>query len=347
MSAVALVERQYNRIQLHKPHKRRERSMNGAERKIAGVIEPLITRINCSRNVKQNADKLVGMIKAKEASRPKLFNSLFYQGYEPVDAKQTALNEVVPQLIPNRTIEEAWTIIMENFGIAESIVKRFGFDRIAGMNHEDAVCILVEYSLFETALFFDEKKGRFSTYAYNRTDNCRNEIVRRAGHINFSMNMIEKMGKMLYHNGQNPEISAEELAKFVGVNQKQLEKVKRAARLRNPGSALGGNVHDYIANKNMLRYFALDLDSEVLVKYSPENEAIRNDLCRMIEEAIKSLPEKEAKVLKMHFGIGCSPKTLAECGNELGVSREWIRQLQLKAFRKIRHHFNYLREYLD
>ena len=347
VSAVVLVRRENNRIQLRKPHRKRIESMNGAERKITRVIEPLISTIRYSKKLKKNKDELLGMVKSKRASRPKLFNSLFYQGYEPVDAKNTALNEVVPGMIPNRTIEEAWVLIIENFGIAESIVKRYCFDMISGITHKDAVHILVEYSLFETALFFDESKGNFSTYAYSRTDNCRNEIIRRGGQLKFSVNMIEKIGRLLYHSGKNPDITDEKLAEAVGVKPKNLERLKVAAKLRSPGSVLGGDTCEHLANKKKLKQFALDPGSDVLTMHNPEEEAIRNDMIQILETALAGLSKREAKIIRMHHGIGCKPKTLNECAKKFNISRERVRQIEVKALQKIRRRFDYLRECLD
>lgn len=347
VSAVVLVGREENRIQLRKPHRKRIESMNKAERKITRIIEPLISTITYSKNLEKNKNELLAMVRSKRASRPKLFNSLFYQGYEPADAKSTALNEVVPGMIPNRTIEEAWALIVENFGIAQSIVKRYCFDTISGVTHEDAVQILVEYSLFETALFFDETKGNFSTYAYSRKDNCKNEIIKREGQLKFSMNMIEKIGRLLYHSGKNQYISEENLAENVGVKLKHLERLKAVARLRSPGSVLGGNTCEHLANKKRLKQFALDPGSDILMKYNPENEAIRNEMIQILETALAGLTRREARIIRMHHGIGCKPKTLNECAKEFSVSRERIRQIELKAFQKLRRRFDYLRECLD
>ena len=57
-----------------------------------------------------------------------------------------------------------------------------------------------------------------------------------------------------------------------------------------------------------------------------------------VAEVIASLSDREAKVLKMRFGLsGQKPMTLEEVGREFGVTRERIRQIESKALRKLRH----------
>lgn len=59
-----------------------------------------------------------------------------------------------------------------------------------------------------------------------------------------------------------------------------------------------------------------------------------------IEEALGAMPEKNRSILKWRYGIGCDAMTLAECGNEMGVSRERARQIERRALRYLRHHPN-------
>lgn len=57
-----------------------------------------------------------------------------------------------------------------------------------------------------------------------------------------------------------------------------------------------------------------------------------------IEQALEAMPEKNRSILKWRYGIGCDAKTLAECGKEMGVSRERARQVERRALRYLRHH---------
>jgi RNA polymerase primary sigma factor len=65
---------------------------------------------------------------------------------------------------------------------------------------------------------------------------------------------------------------------------------------------------------------------------------ININLREQIEEALKSLTEREAKVLRMRFGLGDGNEhTLEEVGQQFKVTRERIRQIEAKALRKLKH----------
>jgi RNA polymerase primary sigma factor len=69
-----------------------------------------------------------------------------------------------------------------------------------------------------------------------------------------------------------------------------------------------------------------------------------------IEEVLRTLTEREAKVIRLRFGIGDGyPRTLEEVGTEFQVTRERIRQIEAKALRKLRHptRSQQLRGFLD
>ena len=70
----------------------------------------------------------------------------------------------------------------------------------------------------------------------------------------------------------------------------------------------------------------------------PLEAAINSDLEEQTGKVLASLTEREEKVLRMRFGIGIkSDHTLEEVGQEFGVTRERIRQIEAKALRKLRH----------
>lgn len=71
---------------------------------------------------------------------------------------------------------------------------------------------------------------------------------------------------------------------------------------------------------------------------SPLQRAIHRDLKKQIEEVLHNLSPKEAKILRRRFGIGeDSTRTLEELGQEFDVTRERIRQIEVKAIRKLKH----------
>lgn len=71
---------------------------------------------------------------------------------------------------------------------------------------------------------------------------------------------------------------------------------------------------------------------------SPLDNVINNDLRKKIETILETLHPKESWILRKRFGIGDdSPCTLEELGNEFDLTRERIRQIELKALRKLKH----------
>ena len=78
--------------------------------------------------------------------------------------------------------------------------------------------------------------------------------------------------------------------------------------------------------------------------------ARRTGLRDVVKDILDSLTPREAKVLRMRFGIEMqSDHTLEEVGKQFDVTRERIRQIEAKALRKLRHpsRANYLRSFLD
>lgn len=71
---------------------------------------------------------------------------------------------------------------------------------------------------------------------------------------------------------------------------------------------------------------------------TPADEMLDTDRVRVVEEALGRLSPREEKVLRMRFAIGVpEPHTLREIGEDLGVTRERVRQIQVKAQRRLRH----------
>jgi RNA polymerase primary sigma factor len=82
----------------------------------------------------------------------------------------------------------------------------------------------------------------------------------------------------------------------------------------------------------------------------PQEVAVQSSLCSITRMILETLPPREAQVLCMRFGIGEEDdQTLLEVGQELGVSRERIRQIEAKALGKLRRpaRGRWLRLFLD
>ncbi|MCX7929677.1 MAG: RNA polymerase sigma factor RpoD/SigA [Chlorobi bacterium] len=70
----------------------------------------------------------------------------------------------------------------------------------------------------------------------------------------------------------------------------------------------------------------------------PDSELIHESLCYEIHQALVTLPEREAAVIRYYFGVdGCPQLTLEEIGEKLSLTRERVRQIKEKAIRRLRH----------
>jgi RNA polymerase primary sigma factor len=70
---------------------------------------------------------------------------------------------------------------------------------------------------------------------------------------------------------------------------------------------------------------------------SPDEELEEKETADVVNEMLDTLTPREAKVLRMRFGIGCAEHTLEEAGLVYDVTKERIRQIEAKAMRKMKH----------
>ena len=182
---------------------------------------------------------------------------------------------------------------------------------------------------------FEYRRGyKFSTYA---TWWIRQAITRaiadQARTIRIPVHMIETINKLIRISralvqevGREP--SCEEIAKKMDMPINKVRKIIKIAQepisLETPiGEEEDSHLGDFIEDK---------------VLPSPPETVIHINLREQIDEALKTLTEREAKVLKMRFGLGDGNEhTLEEVGQQFKVTRERIRQIEAKALRKLKH----------
>jgi RNA polymerase primary sigma factor len=70
---------------------------------------------------------------------------------------------------------------------------------------------------------------------------------------------------------------------------------------------------------------------------SPEEEAMRSQMADEVEQAMAPLTDREREVLRLHYGLGMDRElTLDEIGRRLSITRERVRQIEVKAIEKMR-----------
>ena len=194
---------------------------------------------------------------------------------------------------------------------------------------------------------FAYRRGyKFSTYA---TWWIRQAITRsiadQARTIRIPVHMIETINKlnrisrqMLQEMGR--EATPEELAERMEMPEDKIRKVLKIAKepisMETPiGDDEDSHLGDFIEDNNVM---------------SPSESATTSGLSESTQEVLEGLTAREAKVLRMRFGIDMNTDhTLEEVGKQFDVTRERIRQIEAKALRKLRHpsRSDQLRSFLD
>lgn len=182
---------------------------------------------------------------------------------------------------------------------------------------------------------FDYKKGyKFSTYA---TWWIRQAITRaiadQARTIRIPVHMVETINKLirtsrllLQRLGREP--SPEEIAEEL---EMPVEKVMEIQKIAQDPVSLETPIGE--EDDSHLGDFIQDDDSP-----APQDAAAYTMLKEQLEEVMGTLTPREAKVLKLRFGLeDGKARTLEEVGKEFDVTRERIRQIEAKALRKLRH----------
>ena len=194
---------------------------------------------------------------------------------------------------------------------------------------------------------FEYRRGyKFSTYA---TWWIRQAITRsiadQARTIRIPVHMIETINKlnrisrqMLQEMGREP--TPEELGERMEMPEDKVRKVLKIAKepisMETPiGDDEDSHLGDFIEDHTI---------------HSPVDSATGQGLQEATKEVLAGLTAREAKVLRMRFGIDMNTDhTLEEVGKQFDVTRERIRQIEAKALRKLRHptRSDYLRSFLD
>lgn len=182
---------------------------------------------------------------------------------------------------------------------------------------------------------FEYRRGyKFSTYA---TWWIRQAITRsiadQARTIRIPVHMIETINKLnriqrqlLQKMGREP--TPEELAEEMEMPEDKIRKVMKIAKepisMETPvGDDEDSSLGDFIEDSNIL---------------SPQDAADLEGMSETTREMLNTLTPREAKVLRMRFGLGMNTDhTLEEVGKQFDVTRERIRQIEAKALRKLRH----------
>lgn len=199
--------------------------------------------------------------------------------------------------------------------------------------------------LMKAADRYESGKGtKFSTYStWWIRQRITRAILDQARTIRLPVHLIEESTrisriytKFMREKGREP--SPEEVSKIMGLSVTRVNEILRAIQepvsLETPILSEEKELKDVIVDEKSV---------------SPFKTLENNEASSRIEEVLSSLTEREEKIIRMRFGIGVGTEhTLEEVGKFFNLTRERIRQIEIKALKKLRHpaRSKMLREYV-
>lgn len=256
--------------------------------------------------------------------------------YDFSSVKQS--NETLCYLVQKGNEQARQDICLKNknliYKYANSYYRYFGND----LEFDDLM--QVGYlGLLTAAEKFDIKRDRaFSTYAvYWIKQAISREIMDHGFRIRIPVHMMERIAKasrfdrIYAADGLDYSARIEQIADAMGTSVDDVETLLSMKHQFLSSTSLDTPVGE--ENDSVLGDF-IEADES----YDIEAQIVQKDLTETIEKLLKTLPQREAKVLRMRCGIEDGRvHTLEEVGKEYNVTRERIRQIEAKALRRMRH----------
>ena len=173
---------------------------------------------------------------------------------------------------------------------------------------------------------------KFSTYAIwwirqsiQRAIADKSRSIRLPAHLHEKMNAYRRKKQQLT-NEMGVEPTVKEIAEYMGIAAEKAYEFEQGL-----SDAISYDVQIGEDGENTLADILEDENTK-----GPEELAMGNALSDAVEEVLSMLSDKEAGIIRYRFGIGeDEPKTLEEVGRIYGVTRERIRQIEVKAMRKL------------
>ncbi|HEY3177035.1 MAG TPA: sigma-70 family RNA polymerase sigma factor [Candidatus Polarisedimenticolia bacterium] len=261
-------------------------------------------------------------------------------GMKPEELKDRSLAAIESRDLLDRARED---MIRANLRLVVFIAKRY-------VNQGLSLMDLIQegnLGLMKAVEKFEYRRGyKFSTYAFwwikqamDRAIADKSRIIRIPVHMNEKYKKVsDAVRELTKAMGREP--SSKEIARKMHM---PVAKIKEILELVKDPIFFERNTEDDEGG-GLLRFVS---DDKV---ESPFEQAVNRDLTEKIQEALKTLSDKEERVIRMRFGIGEKHNyTLEEVGRVMQLTRERIRQIESKALKKLQHPLKSkkLREFLS
>ena len=235
------------------------------------------------------------------------------------------------------------TLIESNFRLVVSIAKKY-------VGHGVPFMDLIQegnIGLIRAAEKFDYRRGfKFSTYAtwwirqaVSRALSDQGRTIRVPVHMGERVTQLARVCRELTQKNGHPP-TEEEIALEMDISLRLLKRIRQAAQFplsleMEVGEDMDSTLGDFIEDEGNLL---------------PDDTTIHTLLSERMADVLSSLTAREGRVLQLRFGLQDGRTyTLEEVGQKFGVTRERIRQIEVKALSKLRHprHSRRLRDFLE